>query len=57
MLKDFTVYKYLSSTAIFFGVGKVEELSKGEGSGLVEHLGYIHVCNVCASVLTGACSL
>ena len=35
----------------------MEELSKGEGSGLVEHLGYIHVRNVCASVLTGACSL
>ena len=46
MLKDFTV-----------GVGKVEELSKGGGSGLLEHLGYIHVSNVCVSVLTGACSL
>ena len=35
----------------------MEELSKGGGSGLLEHLGYIHVSNVCVSVLTGACSL
>ena len=57
MLKDFTLYKYLSSTTIFLWGGEGGGIIKGRGVGLVDHLGYIHVRNVCVSVLTGACSL